>query len=68
MKHISFHCEEPDTLVRRCARIYGIVLKNDSAGVRYHMVGVNGAEYMHYIGSQYFVSQMKVLQPDLIIL
>lgn len=56
-----------DTCVQKTARLFGVLLQNDSAGVLYNMVGVNGAEYRHYLASEYFAEQLSFLQPDLII-
>ena len=57
-----------DTLLQNNTRIYGIELENDSAGVLYHMIGVNGAEYRHYNLSVYFLQQLKYLREDLTII
>lgn len=32
------------------------------------MIGVNGAEYRHYLASEYFAGQLGFLEPDLIII
>lgn len=48
--------------------IYGISLENTrNAGVLYHTIGVNGAQYAHYGQAAYFTEQISELQPDLII-
>lgn len=57
-----------DTLHQKCTRIYGMLLENDSAGVLYNMIGVNGAEYKHYNMSGYFQDQLKYLNSDLVII
>lgn len=49
-------------------RIYGMLLENDSAGVLYNMIGVNGAEYKHYNLSKYFLQQFSYLNEDLVII
>ncbi len=67
MKQLVLHCSQKDSLQRN-ARIYGMILENDSAGLLYNMIGVNGAEYRHYNRSQYFLEQMSYLKPDLVIL
>ncbi|MDQ3045955.1 MAG: GDSL-type esterase/lipase family protein [Bacteroidota bacterium] len=54
--------------VQKSTRIYGMLLENDSAGVLYNMIGVNGAEYRHYSASKYFMQQLSYLNPDLIII
>lgn len=56
-----------DTLNQKTTRIYGMLLENDSAGVLYNMIGVNGAEYRHYNMSKYFMQQLPSLNPDLVI-
>ncbi len=58
----------PRTSSQNCTRIYGILLENDSSGILYNMIGVNGAEYQHYNQSQYFIRQLTVLKPDLVII
>ena len=52
------------------ATIYGIVLENyEHSGILYHMVGVNGAQFIHYNNSsELFLEQLQVLRPDLIII
>ncbi len=57
-----------DTALQKSTRIYGMLLENDSAGVLYNMIGVNGAEYRHYNMSKYFLQQFTYLNSDLIII
>jgi hypothetical protein len=57
-----------DTANQRSTRIYGMLLENDSAGVLYNMIGVNGAEYRHYNMSKYFFQQFSYLNADLVII
>ncbi|MCW3083074.1 MAG: hypothetical protein JWP12_440 [Bacteroidetes bacterium] len=57
-----------DTAVQKSTRIYGMLLENDSAGVLYNMIGVNGAEFRHYNMSKYFLQQFTYLNSDLIII
>lgn len=56
-----------DTSLQKSTRIYGMLLENDSAGVLYNMIGVNGAEYKHYNMSKYFLQQFSYLNSDLVI-
>ncbi len=56
-----------DSINQHSTRIYGLLLENDSAGVLYNMIGVNGAEYRHYNMSKYFMTQLTYLNSDLII-
>jgi lysophospholipase L1-like esterase len=46
----------------------GFSLENDSSGIRYHTVGVNGATFEHYAKLPLFMQQSKALTPRLIIL
>jgi hypothetical protein len=57
-----------DTSVKHSTRIYGMLLENDSAGILYNMIGVNGAEFRHYNMSKYFFQQFSYLNPDLVII
>lgn len=58
----------PRNFSQNCAQIYGILLENERHGLRYDMIGVNGAEYRHYNQSEYFIEQLQYLAPDLVIL
>ena len=57
-----------DSIYQQATRIYGMLLENDSSGVLYNMIGVNGAEYKHYLKSKYFMEQLSYLNADLIII
>jgi lysophospholipase L1-like esterase len=48
--------------------VYGLNLENDSSGVLYHSVGVNGAEAFQYVRAQFFAEQTQALNPSLIII
>lgn len=50
------------------ATLYGLNLENDSNGVIYHAIGVNGAEAYQYVHAKYFAEQTQMLHPDLIII
>ncbi len=50
------------------AILYGMNLENDSSGVLYHSIGVNGAEAFQYVHAKYFAEQTAVLNPDVIII
>ena len=58
----------PPTNFQTQATIFGISLENGKNGVLYHAIGVNGAKYIHYNKSKYFVEQTMALQPDLFII
>ncbi|MFM1971308.1 MAG: hypothetical protein RL731_1130 [Bacteroidota bacterium] len=47
--------------------IYGLYLESSSPGIILNSVGVNGAEYKHYLRSSYFFNQLSQLKPSLII-
>lgn len=68
VRQIILRNKVADTLHQKATRIYGMLLENDSAGVLYNMIGVNGAEYRHYTKSKYFVQQLSYLNADLVIL
>ena len=68
MEQFILRNKRTDTANQHYTRIYGILLENDSAGVLYNMIGVNGSEYRHYNMSKYFTSQLSYLNADLIIL
>lgn len=54
---------------QREATIYGMVLENyDQSGILYHTIGVNGARFENYNTSTYFMDQLQMLKPDLIII
>ena len=46
--------------------MYGASLLNDSCGIVYHSMGINGAEYKDYT-SESFINKLSVLNPALII-
>ena len=48
---------------------YGAVLRNGKNGVLYHAIGINGAQYQHYIeSSSTLTAEMQALQPRLVII
>lgn len=48
--------------------IYGFSLENDKKGIRYHSIGVNGAQYTHYAKLSLFQTQTTALHAQLIII
>ena len=50
----------------KSSTIFGVNLINQ-AGLLMHTIGVNGAEYEHYLRSEYFNNQLPSLKPNLII-
>ncbi len=67
MREIILRNKNADTANQHSTRIYGMLLENDSSGILYNMIGVNGAEYRHYTMSKYFGEQLTYLNSDLII-
>lgn len=67
LRQLILRTKIQDTL-HRSTRIYGMLLENDSSGILYNMIGVNGAEYRHYNMSKYFLDQFSYLDPKLVIL
>ena len=47
---------------------YGINYLNDSAGIVYHSLGVNGARVDHYLQAELFWEQLPELRADLIVI
>jgi hypothetical protein len=45
--------------------LYGMNGLNDSSGIRYHTIAINGAEYRHYLSQPVFFEQLNYLKPDL---
>jgi hypothetical protein len=68
MRQVYLRNRSSDTAIRHTTRIYGMLLENDSAGVLYNMIGVNGAEFRHYNMSKYFMQQFSYLNADLVII
>jgi hypothetical protein len=68
IRQIVLKNKATDTAHQKATRIYGMLLENDSAGVLYNMIGVNGAEYRHYTKSKYFIQQLSYLNADLVII
>ncbi|GAB4139656.1 MAG: GDSL-type esterase/lipase family protein [Bacteroidia bacterium] len=67
MHSIMLDCMPHDTTGKK-VQIYGMLLENNQKGILYNTIGVNGAMYMHYNKSQYFIDQLAYLKPDLVII
>jgi lysophospholipase L1-like esterase len=65
---IMFSMDEKDTNSGKSALIYGLLLENEKAGILFNMIGINGAEYRHYVKNTKFQTQVSALQPDLFII
>ncbi len=49
------------------SNLNGIILENDTNGVVYHNIGVNGAKFSDYNKYPLFFEQLAILAPDLVI-
>lgn len=65
---VIFTIDNKDTVVKKTALIYGLLLENEKPGVLYNSIGINGAEYRHYNKHAKLQTQMALLNPDLIII
>lgn len=45
----------------------GVLLDNDKSGITLHSIGVNGADVPAYLKCDYFVEDMELICPDLVI-
>lgn len=68
IRQIYMRTKVTDTSKQHYTRVYGVLLENDSSGVLYNMIGVNGAEYRHYNISKYFYKQYACLNADMVII
>lgn len=74
----GYHLFESDSLLHKVYLIpamektdfalNGLVLENNSPGVIYHTIGVNGAKCSDFTKFPLFFEQLKVLSPDLVII
>lgn len=49
-------------------KFFGVSIENDSPGILYHAIGVNGARYEQYNNAPFFWKQLPGLQADLYII
>ncbi len=66
MHTVMFNFAAPDSMAKEIS-LYGLLLENGKPGVQYNMIGVNGAECSDYNASVYFMEQLVLLKPDLVI-
>lgn len=50
------------------ATFYGMSLESACPGAIMHVIGVNGAMYSSFLGSEHFTEQLASLRPDLVII
>lgn len=65
--YVRIQAEQTETS-QSSITINGVILQNSLPGILYHSVGINGARYSDYNNSPQFFRQMKVLNPDLVII
>ena len=53
---------------RSYAQLFGMSFENDHPGLIYDAIGLNGAHVASYLRNQFFDEQLKLLEPDLIII
>ncbi|MDZ4120969.1 MAG: hypothetical protein U1C33_01015, partial [Candidatus Cloacimonadaceae bacterium] len=61
---LQYKAEDPEDV----ANLYGIILEQNQPGLLYHSVGVNGATFGKFSAIDDFFSQIKLLNPDLIVI
>ncbi len=63
------HLETNQTLsMQKRLILHGVSLENSKPGIRYHITGMNGARYRHYLSSPEFLHQSAALEATLIII
>lgn len=64
----KFSIKVDEKAAGRSSTLFGVILNNEKSGISVHSIGVNGAEYQHFLYSEYFTSQLSSLYPDLLII
>ncbi len=59
---------EPTEINQESTTINGVILQNGKPGILYHSIGINGAHFSDYNNSPLFYRQLKILNPDLVII
>lgn len=54
--------------VQNHTTIFGMSLENNKPGILYHVIGVNGAKFVHYQAAKYLAKQTHKLEPALFII
>lgn len=78
LSNYEFNFDQPqDSFVLRLVQPYqekgatfhlrGFVAENDTAGVVYHSIGVNGAAVPSYLGCEDFEQELPIIAPDMVI-
>ncbi|MFM8433605.1 MAG: GDSL-type esterase/lipase family protein [Bacteroidota bacterium] len=66
ISEFTLNFKETDS-IQDNAVLHGVLLENDSSGILYNTIGVNGAEFRHYSLASDFEVELPALYPDLII-
>ncbi len=67
LKSAAFHLEKSKENQKEFT-LYGISLENDNpSGITYSAIGVNGASIKSWLACEFFAGQLKLLQPDWIV-
>ncbi len=66
LETIEIKLQKTDSLQKRFS-LMGLQLMSDEAGIVVHNVGVNGASVKSYLKADFFIDQIKIVKPDLII-
>jgi lysophospholipase L1-like esterase len=64
---IAIKIDKEDSLNDEFA-LYGVIMENNSPGIKYHSIGVNGASVPSYLRSTSFTEELQAISPDLAIL
>ncbi len=64
----TVHFELQANHVNKGVSFYGLELENGKAGVLYHAIGINGAQYSNYCSQNLFTQQLADLSPSLFII
>lgn len=69
--HIDSHIDEFTIQLplksKETFTLTGILLDNDKSGITFHSIGVNGADVPAYLKCDYFIEDMELICPDLVI-
>ncbi len=66
VKNIEMGLEKTESQQQRFA-LHGFNFDSNDAGITYHTIGVNGAQYESYLKCEYFIPHLTALNPSWII-
>lgn len=67
LKEVSFKFAKSDSSQTEFC-LFGMMLENDNPGITYSAIGINGASITSWLSCTYFMQQLKVLNPDWIVI